>query len=170
MIYRMKNPNGLGSERFGFSLVEVTLAMGVAAFCLTSLCALLPMGLTSNQDAFEQTTAANITSAIASDLNCAPLASGISPRFGISIPAAGASVSGTSIFLATDGSVVTSGTAVSRYRATVSLSPPQAASSQPFQRTATAVRIQITWPASADPSTGAGAIGSYEANTTLNRN
>ncbi len=172
------NPRPPLFELFGFSLVEVTLALGVAGFCLTALCALLPIGLTSNQAALEQTMAAGITSAIVIDLDCAaPLGTVTTPHFGITIPAAQGttpSTSGTSIYLAADGSasptgkVVTSGTAVSRYRATIGFTPPLGG-----QRTATAVRILITWPALADPAPGTPPVnytGSYEADTTLNRN
>ncbi len=167
--------------RGAFTLVEVTMSLGVAGFCLLTLFGLLPIGLTSNQTSLEQTMAANITSAILSDLHCAqPLVSATSPRFGILVPAAQGtvpSISGTAIYLAADGSasltgkVVTSGTAVSRYRATVGFAPPLAG-----QRTATAVRVLITWPALADPSLGTwpswpvNYTGSYEADTTLNRN
>lgn len=51
----------------GFSLVEVTLALGICAFCLISLVALLPSGITATQNASKETTAANIASAILSD-------------------------------------------------------------------------------------------------------
>ena len=74
----------------GFSLIEVTLALGVAVFCLVTLFGLLPVGLTSNQDSLEQTMAGNIASAIVADLRCAqPMGTGTSPHFGFIIPALG---------------------------------------------------------------------------------
>src|SRR6266480_5086305 len=52
----------------GFSLVEVTLALGVAAFCLLVLLGLLPTGLKTQQSSSQQTTANQIISQISSFL------------------------------------------------------------------------------------------------------
>jgi uncharacterized protein (TIGR02598 family) len=52
----------------GFSLVEVTLALGVAAFCLIVLVGLLPTGLKTQQASAQQTIANEITSEILGDL------------------------------------------------------------------------------------------------------
>src|SRR5438552_8025016 len=52
----------------GFSLVEVTLALGVAAFCLIVLMGLLPTGLKTQQASAQQTIANEITSEILGDL------------------------------------------------------------------------------------------------------
>jgi type II secretory pathway pseudopilin PulG len=51
-----------------FSLVEVTLALGVASFCLIVLLGLLPSGLKTQQSSVQQTTANQIISTIYSDL------------------------------------------------------------------------------------------------------
>jgi type II secretory pathway pseudopilin PulG len=51
-----------------FSLVEVTLALGVAAFCLIAVLGLLPTGLKTQQNSIQQTTANQIISTIFSDL------------------------------------------------------------------------------------------------------
>ena len=48
----------------GFSLVEVALALGVAALCLLVLMGLLPTGLKTQQSSTQQTTANQIISAI----------------------------------------------------------------------------------------------------------
>ena len=55
-------------ESAAFSLVEVTLALGVAAFCLLVLLGLLPTGLKTQQSSIQQTTANAIISTIWSDL------------------------------------------------------------------------------------------------------
>ena len=52
----------------GFSLVEVTLALGVAAFCLLVLLGLLPTGLKTQQSGIQQTTANQIISQLSSFL------------------------------------------------------------------------------------------------------
>jgi hypothetical protein len=158
----------------------VSLALGVAGFCLVTLFGLLPLGLSSNQISLEQTMAGNIGAAIVADLRCAqPLAGSTSPRFGFSIPSAGSSTTIGSapqtLYLAVNGSAtgavganpVIGGTAVSRYRATLGFAPPGNG------RTATAVRVLITWPALADGNPNQWPVnytGSYEADTTLDRN
>jgi type II secretory pathway pseudopilin PulG len=175
-----KHPRKLSRGR-AFTLIEVTLALGVAGFCLVSVFGLLPVGLMSNQASLEQTAAANIATGILSDLNCAqPLGTSMTPHYGISIPATGttsASGTGTTLYLAADGSasatghIVVTGTAVSRYCATIGFYPPAAG-----QRNSTAVRILITWPAGSNatpaawPSWPTTYSGSYEADTTLDRN
>jgi hypothetical protein len=168
--------------RRGFSLVEVTLAVGVAGFCLLSLFGLLPVGLSSNQTSLEQTMAGNIAGAIVADLRCAqPLVTGTSPHFLIPIPAAGAAGSMHTVYLASNGSAtsvdsgpVTSGSSVSRYRATIQFYPPQTVSTQAGPpRTATSVRLLITWPALADSNPDnlpSNYTGSCEVDTTLDRN
>lgn len=64
-IQDMKRPL---SEAAAFSLVEVTLALGVAAFCLVAVLGLLPTSLKTQQASIQQTTANSIISQIYSDL------------------------------------------------------------------------------------------------------
>ncbi len=54
-----------------FSLVEVTLALGVAALCLIAVLGLLPTILKTQQASIEQTTANTIISQIVADLGAA---------------------------------------------------------------------------------------------------
>jgi type II secretory pathway pseudopilin PulG len=61
----MKRRSG---ETAGFSLVEVTLALGVAAICLLPLMALLPVASKTQQSGIQQTTANQIISQINSIL------------------------------------------------------------------------------------------------------
>jgi len=63
----------------GFSLIEVVIALGIASFCLITVFALLPIGINTNQNAFEQTAAAGIATAIAADLHGTPTVSTIAP-------------------------------------------------------------------------------------------
>ena len=55
-------------ETAAFSLVEVTLALGVAAFALLAIMGMLPMSLKTQQASIQQTTANTIISQIFSDL------------------------------------------------------------------------------------------------------
>ena len=51
-----------------FSLVELTLALGVAAFCLIGVFGLMPAGVQTNRNATSQTGAASIMAAVVADL------------------------------------------------------------------------------------------------------
>jgi type II secretory pathway pseudopilin PulG len=62
---KMKRPSLC---RAGFSLVEVTLALGVAAICLLPLAALLPVASKTQQSGIQQTMANQIISQISSIL------------------------------------------------------------------------------------------------------
>ncbi|SRR6266496_1717184 len=55
-------------ETAAFSLVEITLALGVAAFALLAILGMLPTGLKIQQTSIQQTTANEIISQIFSDL------------------------------------------------------------------------------------------------------
>jgi uncharacterized protein (TIGR02598 family) len=66
-----ENPCGMKRLPLGtaaFSLVEVALALGVAAFCLIALLGLLPAGVKTQQTSIQQTTANQIISQISSFL------------------------------------------------------------------------------------------------------
>ena len=170
--------------RRGFSLVEVTLALGVAAFALVAIFGLLPTGLMSNQASIEQMAAAGIASGIVTDLQAAPVSipptNTISPRYQIILnaPNGSGTANRTTFFLGEDGAPEGAVNADAdpalkhRYRATVYVTPP-AASGTIYQRTATPARILITWPALADPSASKDPrsfAGSFETFTMLDRN
>ena len=55
-----------------FSLVEVTLALGVAAFCMIAVFGLLPVGVQTNQRATSQTSATSIMANVIADLRATP--------------------------------------------------------------------------------------------------
>ena len=55
-----------------FSLVEVTLALGVAAFCLLAVFGLVPVGVQTNRNATSQTAATNIIALVVADLRATP--------------------------------------------------------------------------------------------------
>ena len=139
----------------GFSLVEVTLAIGIAGFALLAIFGLLPVGLSSNQASIQQTEAANIVTGIVADLRQVPSAtaiaastntlSSVSPRYAIDVTTAGTNT----IYLDESGALK-SAAAQARYKAVVQLTQPSAG-----QRTATYGSIVISWPAAATNSSGA---------------
>jgi hypothetical protein len=136
-----------------FSLVEVTIALGIASFCLLVVFGLLPIGMTTNRDSIEQSTAASLSSSIVADLRGTPNsgAASTSPRYGVSFPAVGGSPQNTSIFLNADGSTnsLTGAGSPPFFRATVTIGAPAAG------RVASTGRVWITWPALADQNPGA---------------
>src|SRR5881392_3466795 len=66
-----------------FSLVEVTLALGIAAFCLIAVFGLVPVAVVTNRNATSQTAAANIMAAVVADLRAIPTTTSTSAQFGI---------------------------------------------------------------------------------------
>src|SRR4051812_36178994 len=65
----------------GFSLVEVTLAIGIAGFCLIAVLGLLPAGVQTNRNATSQTAANNIMAAVVADLRATPNSGNTSAQF-----------------------------------------------------------------------------------------
>jgi type II secretory pathway pseudopilin PulG len=77
-------------EADAFSLVEVTLAIGVAALCLVTLFALIPVALKTQQASIHQTVANKILSEIIGDMRAAVRVpgngNGNTANFGIHVP------------------------------------------------------------------------------------
>ena len=128
----------------GFSLVEVTLALGVAAFCLLALFGLLPLGLQANQNSISQTAAASVLSSVIADLRATPRTSLTSSQYGITFGTA------KSIYFDREGRAVTptDPDATPRYRVTISFPAGPAGTFAP-----TFVSLKLTWPALVDPAT-----------------
>src|SRR5438105_14249405 len=66
-----------------FSLVELTLALGIAALCLVTVFALVPIAVLTNRNSTSQTAATNIATLTIADLRAAKTASFM---LGITIP------------------------------------------------------------------------------------
>lgn len=132
----------------GFSLVEVTLALGVAAISLLAIFGLLPIGLQTNRNAIEQTAAVDVLSAVVADLRATPPTTprgGIttSSQFRISIPSNPVTAStATTLYFSAEGQSSTSLNPDSRYRLTVTFLP-----NGPGSRSATLAELKMTWPA-----------------------
>jgi uncharacterized protein (TIGR02598 family) len=137
-----------------FSLVEVTLALGVGAFCLIAVFGLLPVGVQTNRNATSQTTATNIIAAVVSDLRATPKANPTSSQFAITFGTA------KTLYFDGAGQFTTTLGANSRYQVNVTWN------SSGF----TGLRyadVKITWPAAA---TTANASGSSEMFAAFDRN
>lgn len=136
------------SRRFhssvGFSLIEVTLALGVAAFCLLALFGLLPLGLQVNQSSTSETAAASVLSSVIADLRTTPKTSLTSSQYAITFGTAKV------LYFDGNGNGVSSQdpNATSRYRLTVTFPNSPVGAFAP-----TFVSLKVTWPALADPAT-----------------
>ena len=148
----------------GFSLVEVTLALGVAAFCLIAVFGLMAVGLMTQQASVRQTTANAIISQIAADLGAATrLPPGQqSKQFSLTGHWA-AAASPDQLYFMTDGTFITGSTNQQTaptnavFRATVTyLKPPT--------ETTSLADITVNWPAQATVPTG-----SVETFAAINR-
>jgi uncharacterized protein (TIGR02598 family) len=143
-----------------FSLVEVTLALGVAAFCLMAVFGLMPVGVQTNRNATSQTASTSILANVVSDLRRAPVPRPTptpvrSGMYGIMIPAAGGSNTTPQILYFDENGRFANSVSppsptpfVARYQMRVTFPTP--ASNNPG---ATYANLKITWPAAVDPST-----------------
>ncbi len=162
---RMPDP-----KRDGFSLVEVTLALGISAFCLVAIFGLLPVGLSTSQSAIQQTAANGILSAVISDLRATPPTQPpgqpvYSQEYSIPIPANPVSsppAAVTVFFNESGGKALTAPEA--RYRLTAQFLPNGSSAAA-----ATFVNLMVSWPASIDPNS-ARPPGSVLMFTALDRN
>lgn len=159
--------NGSRVQVRAFTLVEVTLAFGMAAISLIAIFALLPIGLHISYSAAEQTASNDILAATIADLRATPPTSprgnsAISAQFGIEIPGnSGGSGSAVILYFDNHGRALPSLDG-SRYRLTMTF-PASGGGS----RTATFADLKVTWPAPAEP---ANALGSAEMFIALDRN
>jgi type II secretory pathway pseudopilin PulG len=154
-----------------FSLVEITLAMGVAAFCLIAVMGMLPAGLKIQQASIQQTTANQILSDAAADL-----------RASVRYPPGQANKL-NSQQQTLKGNWATVGTPDTLYYTnegsqTGGLTPSTPPAAAAFRLTLTYIRpptdttslahITVTWPAQVDPATGVPA-GSVQTFIAINR-
>ncbi len=138
-----------------FSLVEAACALGICAFCLLAIFALLPAGLKSSQTATEQTVAAGLLSMVAVDLRETPAARGKSAFFEIPVPANPVTVSPdpTVRFFNESAESFADLQPDSRYRLTVKFLPNGG-----YDKMATLADVLVTWPAQAGSAAAAGRV------------
>jgi uncharacterized protein (TIGR02598 family) len=154
-----------------FSLVEVTLALGIAAFCLMAVFGLMPLGVQTNRNATSQTRAANVLAAVVADLRATTKTSGTwtgtSTQFCIPLGTA------TTLYFDSEGrcsgdlagstspcGVTWAPALQTRYRVTITF---------PSTGNLTYANLKVTWPAAADPATTTPS-GLVEMFAAFNRN
>jgi type II secretory pathway pseudopilin PulG len=160
----------------GFSLVEVTLALGVAALCLLVLMGLLPTGLKTQQSSAQQTTANQIISQISSFLRsdvrlppgqtskaCPDPPDPNDPCDWSNLNGHWQSVATPdTMYFTNEGKPTTSAPANAAFRAKITYMSP------PTQTTSLAT-IRVTWPAAADPDNNGVPAGSVTTLLAVNR-
>jgi uncharacterized protein (TIGR02598 family) len=154
-----------------FSLVEVTLALGVAAFCLVAVLGTFPAGLKTQRVSVQQTTANSIASQITAFLRAdVRLPPGQAKKaqgnwsslndhwFNVATP--------DTLYFTNEakqtGSINSTPPADAAFRAIITYRTP------PTETTSLA-DITVTWPAQVDPATGGIPEGSVETFVAVNR-
>lgn len=142
-----------------FSLVEVTLALGVAAFCLIAVFGLMPAGVQTNRNATSQSAATNIIAGVVADLRATPRCVATSAQYQITL---GTVCPPTSIpspktlYFDSVGQATTSLTANSRYQLNITWSPSAPTGSRYAD-------LKVTWPAAASPANAGGSVEMFAA-------
>ena len=154
----------------GFSLVEVTLALGIASFCLIAVFGLVPVGVQTNRNATSQTTATNILSSVVSDIRASPKGSSATAKYGIR------RAKGSLTTVCFDGQGQPDGAGQIgnvncragnwRYRLYVKIYPTATLPGNLAPYCANYVVLKLVWPAAADPLT-ATPSGSVETSTSF---
>lgn len=155
------------AKECGFSLVEVTLALGVVAVCVVTIFGLLPVGLETDRNATQQVSSSDILAAVIADLRATPVttprgSATTSHQFMVTIPANPVAAATTAtLFFDGTGAYTAASTNNSRFRLTITFQPNSGG------RSATLVDLKMTWPPDAS---AANAAGSAEMFVALDRN
>lgn len=87
------------SRRDAFSLVEVTIAIGLMSFCLVAMLGVLPVGLSQEKKSVDQLSALQALNAVVADFQNATTGAATTSMYGMDIPAIGASTANNSLAL-----------------------------------------------------------------------
>ena len=132
-----------------FSLIELTLAIGIAAFCLLAVMGLIPIAVQTNRSATSQTAANGIIASVIADMRATT--SSTSSQYGITFGTA------KTLYFDSAGQFTTSLGANSWYRASVTF--PTSPTGLSY------ADIRVTWPAPVDPTitTPSGSVEMFAA-------
>jgi type II secretory pathway pseudopilin PulG len=173
----------------GFSLVELTLAIGVAAFCFIAVFGLIPVGVQTNRNSTSETQATTIIALAIADLRATQIGAQFgSPMFGFFpiptdptsppqfvapdfVPCSGnppqtSSTSQVKYIDSVGQSSTSFNASTSRYRLIVTFVKNTTATSTTG---ALYVHLKVTWPAAIDPC-AVTPSGSVEMFAALDRN
>jgi uncharacterized protein (TIGR02598 family) len=139
-------------SRGAFSLVEITLSLGVIAICFLAVLGLLPIASSSNRAAAAEGAAASIAAAVVADICATPGIATTSPQFGIPLGVS------TILYFDAEGRSSTALNATSQYRVTITFPVNSAGSNA-----ASFAHVKITWPAAATLTNAAGTVAVFGA-------
>jgi Verrucomicrobium spinosum paralogous family TIGR02598 len=144
-----------------FSLVEVTLAIGIAAFCLIAVFGLMPVGVQTNRNATSQTSATNVIAAVVADLRATPTGNPTSSQFCIPFNR------DTTLYFDSAGQCSSDPTG-STSPCGVVWSPPlqtryQLSIAWSNSSTLRYADLRVTWPAAAAPANANGSLEMFAA-------
>ena len=155
-----------GRVTSAFSLVEITLALGIAAFCLIAVFGLMPVGMQTNRNAKSQTRATNLMAAVIADLRATPRTRTTSLQFCIPL-------SGTPppLYFDSEGRCSSNLSGVPNPCGLANWSPPLQTRYQvnitfPSAGSLTNAKfahVKITWPAAATPANASGKVEMFAA-------
>lgn len=77
------------SRKAGFSLVEVTMALGLVSFCLVAMLGMLPVGLKQERSASEQLAATQLLAAVENDFQNIPEGKNETSKYKINVTSDG---------------------------------------------------------------------------------
>jgi uncharacterized protein (TIGR02598 family) len=146
----------LRSAPKGFSLVEVTLSLGVMSICLLAVLGLLPIASQTNRSAAADSAAASIATALLADIRATPRAAGTSTQFAVPFNAS------SLLFFDAEGQATSTLNNTSLYKAEITFPVNSSGANA-----ATFIHVRVSWPAAAS---SANAGGRAEMFTALNRN
>ena len=132
-----------------FSLVEVTLALGIAAFCLIAVFGLMPVRVQTNRNATSQTAGTNIDAAVVADLRATPRGINTSSQYQITF-----GTNPSPIYFDGTGQLATTVGANSRYQLNITWSGSAGLRY---------ADIKVTWPAAASPTNATGSVEMFAA-------
>jgi len=134
-----------------FSLVEVTIALGVGAFCLIAIFGLLPVGIQQNRDSFSQTAGTTILRNVIADMRATPNASSTSAQYHVTFG------SQKTLFFDASGRATASIGPDSRYKLNISFPSSTGAFAPTYSH------LTLSWPANANPSAASGSVEMFAA-------
>jgi hypothetical protein len=119
------------------------MALGIAAFALVPIVALLPVGLKSAGDSNDESRVVNLLNALVSDRKATPLdQASIVFKLPVLTPALVSPVTGDFGISEDDKPVSAADMAKARYRVSYRVIPPAAGSFDPYL-----IRLRVSWPA-----------------------
>lgn len=152
-----------GQRTSGFSLVEVTLALGIAAFCLIAVFGLMPVGIQTNRNAISQTAATSLIASVLADIRATARATASatpSALYNLNIPARDDSnTTPQTRYFDSTGQFTMSPTANSRYQLNVTFP----ANLGPGTSKVTYGYLKVTWPAAATSANVSGSVQMFAA-------